>query len=371
MNENFCSLPWTGIDISPQGQFKPCCKYSQNIATDIKSYISSDHLKELQQKFLNGEKPAGCKRCWDDESSGLPSKRQIDRIYSFNGQDPSLDSWKILSMSFGNTCNLACVTCNSLSSSRWAIDEKKLHNNSKFLDRKIYIHKQFYRDNGFMSDLLDRCQDLIHVDIPGGEPFFADKDIHKRFLRSLSHPEKIKIHYTTNGTVFPDEEFWDIWKKFRHIDIQISIDGIGEKFEYLRYPAKWQTVQENVRRYQEYSDCIQISISHTVSWLNILDLQNFIDWCRDNNLPDPYIGMVSNPDYLNVKSLPIGIKKMIRESFDDTAHHEVIKSLEYMDSEDLQMFFDKGRDWITSLDLIRKTNFSNIFPEINRFIQNN
>lgn len=369
MSDFFCSLPWTGIDISPQGGFKPCCKYSQTISRDLQEYLDSQHLKLLQQEFLDGKKPIGCKRCWDDEAAGLPSKRQLDHRYSFDNQTPELDSWKIMSFSFGNTCNLACVPCGSASSSRWAQDEKKLQNRGLFTERIIHNHEQFYRDWDFLDNLLSRCDDLIHLDIPGGEPFFADSAIHKKFLSSLKHPEKIKIHYTTNGTVFPDNDFWNLWKKFRKIDIQLSIDGIESKFEYLRYPAKWKVLMENIDRYKDSLDCIQLSISHTVSWVNLLYLDDFINWCKDHDLPRPYIGMVSAPRYLNPKALPEQVKKQIRE-MSNSGKLEIQQCLDYMDSENLEAEFEKGIKWLKSLDQIRKTDFSQTFPKLQKIIQN-
>ncbi len=369
MNEHFCSLPWTGIDINPQGGIKPCCKYKQTIACNINEYLDSEHLQTVRSQFLNGERPSGCQRCWDDELAGLLSKRQIDQQYSFGGQSPGLDSWKILSIAFGNTCNLSCVSCSSVSSSKWASDEKKLHRMGKFLDRKIHSHQQFYLDKKFMSGLVDRCQDLVHIDIPGGEPFFADKEIHKNFLRSLSAPEKIKIHYTTNGTIFPDEEFWNLWKNFRAVDIQLSIDGVGKKFEYLRYPAEWNSVLENIKRYQDRNEKIQISVSHTLSWLNLVDLDNFIRWCREIGLPDPYIGVVSTPTFLDIRCLPISVKTKIKQFLANSRYPGVHKILSYMETENLSEQFDQGLDWVNSLDQIRKTDFTSTFPEIQQFCQ--
>ena len=173
MNNNFCSLPWVGLDISPQGKFKPCCKYSNNIADNIDDYFDSDELKTLQQDFLNGSKPQGCTRCWRDEDVGIESKRQLDLKYALNGAMPILDGLKIVSMPFGNTCNLACRICSSSASSKWLPEAIKLQN--KLPDLVIRDHKKFYKDQVFMTSIISRSMDPVLFEFPGGEPFFTGK----------------------------------------------------------------------------------------------------------------------------------------------------------------------------------------------------
>ena len=366
MNENFCSLPWVGVDISTQGGIKPCCKYNHTLSHDLDKYFQSQDLLELKQQFINGSRPSGCSRCWQDEDAGLPSKRQLDHQYVLPS-DVSLDGIKILAMTFGNTCNLSCVTCGSNASSRWAIEERKIDIES--FGKSVYTHNQFYKDPAFTQKITAVSEDLVHLEIAGGEPFYASADTHKNFLLSLPNPGKIKIHYTTNATVFPESEFWEIWKRFRHVDIQLSIDGVGKRFEYLRYPAEWATVQENVSRYQEKKH-IQISISHTVSWMNILYVEDFFSWCDKQNLPDPYLGPVSKPNYLSVKCLPQKVKEKIRDRLATSTRQGISTLINYMYLEDQSDVFDKGQQWLRALDHMRGTVFADTFPELNEFIQN-
>ena len=55
--KTFCKLPWQGLDISPQGEYKPCCKFSTSIASSMEAYRSSKELAKLKESFLLGEKP--------------------------------------------------------------------------------------------------------------------------------------------------------------------------------------------------------------------------------------------------------------------------------------------------------------------------
>ena len=94
------------------------------------------------------------------------------------------------------------------------------------------------------------------------------------------------MHYTTNGSIFPDTEWWDIWKYFKKVDIQLSIDGVGARFEYIRFPGNWNNLEKNVSDYKiKIKNCenMQLSISHTLGALNIFYLDEFFHWCGKGN----------------------------------------------------------------------------------------
>ena len=248
-----CRHPWNGLDVSPQGEFKPCCKYNNVIATSLIDYQNSVELAQLKEEFSNGVKPAACKRCWDDETAGLPSKRQTDQRTIFD-KIPETDSVRLLSLPFGNSCNLACRICDSYASSGWIAESKKLQEHVPNI--KIYKHQRFYQDQEFIDQIKTLCKDVIHIDFPGGEPFLAGVAEHLDFLDFLLtlNPTKISLHYNTNITIFPREEFWERWAKVKNIDIQLSIDGTDTQFEYNRWPAKWNEVNTNIQQYIERRD---------------------------------------------------------------------------------------------------------------------
>ncbi len=126
----FCYSPWTNIDISPQGDITPCCKFQAqyydqkfNIQTQtIKQYAESEFITLLKQEFQQGGWPQGCERCRIEEENNIKSKRQLDydRWHEYY-QHRNINNLKFItaSVAFGNTCNLTCITCNPYSSSRW------------------------------------------------------------------------------------------------------------------------------------------------------------------------------------------------------------------------------------------------------------
>ena len=364
-----CQHPWSGLDISPQGEFKPCCKYNNVIAITLADYQSSTELTQLREDFTNGIRPTACKQCWDDEDAGLPSKRQLDQEYIFQGKVQDLTSLKVLSLPFGNSCNLACRICDSQASSSWIAESKKLQ---EFVpDIKIYKHQRFYQDQKFMNEIKALCNDIIHVEFPGGEPFLAGITEHLDFLDFLLTLDvaNISLHYITNTTIFPKQEFWERWSKFKNVDIQLSIDGIGAQFEYNRWPAKWSEVDSNIQQYiaqRELCNNLQLSISHSVSIFTVYYLPEFVKWCLQNKLGKPYLGLVAEPKMYNIKCLPIAIKDKISEKISRFKFENVVS---YMYKEDLSEQFDKSLQFIELLDKQRNESFDLTFSEFSQLIK--
>lgn len=365
-----CYHPWVGLLIDPQGEFRPCCKYLNSMGTNIEEYQSSLELEQLKADFNSNIKNVGCQRCWDDENAGLPSKRQIDQKYIFNEGIPNLDSLKVLTFSFGSSCNLACRTCSSSASSAWIQQERILKQHIPNI--QIYDHKKFYKDSQLIDQIKSMSLDVIHFEFIGGETFLAGIEEHLKFLDfilTLDH-KNISLRYITNGTIFPSFEFWDRWKHFRNVDINLSIDGIGNRFEYIRWPGKWETLLHIVKQFNDKSkelSNIKLSVSHTVSVFNVYYLPEFVIWCLQTGLNMPYFGLVSSPNYYDIRSLPIEVKNKITEKL--LRYNKFNNVLQYMNSLDLSINFNETIKYIRLLDQQRSQSFNETFLELNQLFK--
>ena len=78
--KNFCILPWTALEVQPNGTVKPCCMYKDTLKnSNGQEYLiqkdsmddiwNSDELNEVRKRFLSGTQPRGCHRCWMEEIS--------------------------------------------------------------------------------------------------------------------------------------------------------------------------------------------------------------------------------------------------------------------------------------------------------------
>ena len=372
----FCYSPWTNIDIDPTGKITPCCKfqtqsYSQVFNLQhhsIDEYIASDFLRTVKQELDNGQWPQGCERCRIEEENSIKSKRQLDQerwpaeYNTYNRNDGFITA----SIAFGNTCNLSCITCSSYASSRWHKEYKDIYG--------IDIpHFKFYRKN-FVKDFIKLAPNLCHVDIPGGEPFLSGVDEQKQLLQHYvdsGQAGSITLHYTTNATIFPDQEWWDLWQHFKEIDLQLSLDGIKDRYEYIRYPADWKTVLSNTHRYcgqEQQLANFRISVSHTVSAYNIYYLDEFFEHCEQIGLPKPWLGRVHRPEHMRPTVWSDSARSAIVDRLSTSKYEDVRTWAQLVANNNDSQHFDTFVERTRQHDEYRKLNFATTFPEMAQYL---
>jgi hypothetical protein len=369
----FCYSPWTNIDISPQGTMLPCCKYQPatdqprfNIQTHtLKEYSGSAFLAQIRKEFQQHQWPAGCVRCEIEEQNNIKSKRQLDhdRWQEHYAQyDIHSDQWLTASIAFGNTCNLKCITCGSHSSSRWHDEYLEIYGRN-------FKPVKFYRDD-FVDDFVAQAPGIIHLDIPGGEPFLSGVTEQKKMLNHYVESGQcsdMSLHYTTNVTVFPDAEWWQLWSHFREIDIQLSIDGIGKKYEYIRFPACWSEIESNTQRYiQQQTHNLRLSVSHTVSAYNIFYLDEFFSWCYNQGLPTPWLGRVHDPIHMRPEVWPN--REHIVKHLEGSRFEDVRTWAGMIANTDKSDLFEEFCQRLHQHDHYRGLKFADTFPEMASYI---
>lgn len=364
--KNFCFNPFTGLDISTSGDLKPCCKFLNdqipkfNIKQGIGKYKNSKWLKKLQSDFKKDKRPEGCAKCWREEDAGLMSKRQMDSS-RFEDQFKKMDLDRVgftnVAVAFGNICNLACRICGPKDSSRWVAEIKK-H------DKKDNPIHQWFKDPKILQDLYQSTKNAVHFDVPGGEPILLEIEEHFDFLKKFGDRSgEISLHYVTNATTFPKKSFINIWKKFKTVDIQMSIDGTEKRYEYNRWPAKWNRVYNNMLKYRKLSrenNNIKLSISHTVSAFTILYVDDFVKWCIVNGFPKPWLGPLYKPAHYRPGIFPKLIKDRIIEKLESSRYNDVKSLIPYVEQDD-EKYYPLFQTMTKKLDKDRKQNFAKTF----------
>jgi radical SAM protein with 4Fe4S-binding SPASM domain len=370
----FCYAPWSNLEILPSGDILPCCKFTATekfniVQHSIQDFRNSQQLTKIKQDFTQGKWPSGCSRCQIEEASGIKSKRILDYERWSNYYDLyDLDSNQILtiSMAFGNTCNLKCIICGPHASSKWQKEHFEIYNVK--VDSINSIRKTV------INGITNITPNLVHIDIHGGEPLLSSIEEHQTFLDyyiNNNQSAKISLHYTTNGTIWPDQSWFDRWVHFKEVDLQISVDGVGSQFEYLRFPANWELLEKNVKKYIEYTktqDNFRLSVAHAVSAYNIYYLDEFVNWCSDIGLPPPWMGKVHNPHNLKPTVWNKDARMFIINHLNTSKHLEVRKWAHHMNSIDNSELFDSFVKRTQVHDAYRKLNFSTTFPELAKFV---
>lgn len=210
MSKLFCPHPWHSVDITNDGRLRPCCKIDSSkfegrwknyyISSGINGYFDQEHIKELQDSFTKNERHPACIRCWKDEDANLESKRLLDsKTYNSSPNN------KFLGLPLGNLCNLKCRICGPNSSTTWIKEHKDLFG-------EVYKNQNWFKDKNIWTDILNFSKSTYEIHMHGGEPFLHDLTEHLELLETLNSAgasKNIRLHYNTNGTVFPKEVYWN------------------------------------------------------------------------------------------------------------------------------------------------------------------
>ena len=380
IKSNICPLPWTSLEIGVNGGAAPCCLYKGQVPdvkvykTNLKAIQQSQYMEDLRTQFKNGEKPAGCDRCWLEEDAGKDSKR-INSLYKMKD---SLKEWtpnskpalKFIDFKLGNVCNLKCRICGSWSSSKWAQEEMDYGENP--VARKHLTEGGWPKKNPqFFEDVKEVLEDVEYFEFTGGEPFM----IHNHF-KILEHcvekgyAKNQDIHYNTNGTQLPGRDIFDLWKHFKRVEIAFSIDDVGEQFEYQRHPANWKEVNHNVNQFKIYQTAnMEFQICTTISIFNVFSLAKIALWVRQFDPKFFYVNTCFEPDYFNIQTLPKQIKNIVNSRYSDLKDFK--PTLRFMnsvdrDSEEMRI---KRKNRILQTDSYRKENFAEVFPLLNSVLK--
>lgn len=376
-----CVLPWMHISATTDGKFRPCCLSADEYKSDdrtISSAWHSDDANNLRSAFVNSQQPPGCKQCWDIEESGGVSKRINDnRRFGYQGGVPELSEFpQYIDLKLGSVCNLKCRICTPENSTRWVTDAEKLNFDNNLLNHYTATSQWPEETPKFWQDLYSHFPNVSFIDFAGGDPLLIRS--HNSFMRKINGVfdlSGITLHYNTNGTIVPPADIIGIWQKFKRVELMISIDGIGDKFEYMRHGATWDKVIKNIQFFLD-TPGIEVQICHTISVFNVCDLPEFITWSEINSIP-VYINMLHNPEHYCIKSLSTQAKSVITAKLNQflNTHCFVDPSIK-QSVESVVNFLNidiPGSELIAftditgKLDQIRNENFPDTFPEISKF----
>ena len=245
----------------------PCC-LSRTVPAEKIDFYNNEYLQTIRNSWQQGTWPMSCNNCKQTEDQGLVSRRQGSNswyrdndMYNTDVELVRLDYWT------GDLCNLACAICGPDFSSVW----KQELNYPSGVKKTIV--------NNFWTSV--DTSHLRYVHFNGGEPLLSKE--HVKLLHTLSNKNLIYVSYNTNGTVLPSQELMDLWSQYKLVQIDFSIDDIGSRFEYQRYPARWDHVVDNLQWFITHAPhTCMFAVNTTVSMLNYHNLDNLNAWLQEN-----------------------------------------------------------------------------------------
>lgn len=391
----FCPLLFQHLATHPHGGVTHCCiadhrdaisssrdnnenghRYYNLNQDTVHDTMNSESFRKARLEVLDNKKPQACMRCYNEEDKGMQSKRlgEIKNYPNYTQdvaqsvtdadgyiQDVQLD---FVELRLGNTCNVACRTCNPASSSKWRNDYDKLQADLPF-NITNYNTMQGFRwpeRDGFWEDLFKHCNDVKTFYINGGEPTMIKQ--HFKFLERLVEMGKtdVKLWYNINMTLM-SEEIIELWRKFDKVKISCSIDDLAERNEYIRHPTKWDDVMKNFLRLKEEN--FELDVAQTVSFMNYSTLGKFYDFFHNKHGVWVHHNYVYDPDILSPAVLPKSMREDIHKQISDILPEWKVQELKNMFSgPDNPIAWDRAKAYTRSLDRIRKQSITEYLPEI-------
>jgi organic radical activating enzyme len=341
----------------------------------VSDIMNSEKFIEVRQKMLNGERPIECEGCWQDEDKGIKSKRQYENerwahIIPKLEQNAKLSNVNLIyvELRLGNVCNNACLTCNSYSSSKWYPDEKKISQDLPWFKLRPLENFKWFEKEEFYRDLADKSSEVEEIYINGGEPTLIKQ--HFQYLKDLitqGTAKNVHLVYSLNMMDIPDRLI-ELWKDFKKVTVNASIDDVGMRNFYIRYPTLWGETISSIDKLNKCEN-VEWHVTQTVSILNIHNLCELNDFLQSNYNKTPYHNYVLYPDYLSLAALPDYYKEELRSHYNN-------KLPEYQRNDlfaKLHVNYDpellrKAREFILAVDKARNLNYKDYIPELSNFI---
>lgn len=366
---NHCPDVWKNLYIRPLNQQQVhlafCCQNS-TVQTNIAQW--QDTIKRKRQNFIDNDWPDQCDNCWKVEKRNGTSKRQQELIWhqSHDSDQNCDDELTVLEWNCDNLCNLACISCGPIFSSRWSTEIKKY----SWTDEHQY---QSRHDNSFYNHL--DLSKLKRVYFNGGEPLMS-KD-HLQILEKLKNLKilgECEISYNTNGTIIPDQIMIDLWQQARLIRVFVSIDAIEQEFEFIRWPARWQQTLDFIQKLKSLSFNVIIDITCTLGIHNVFSLGKIYNWystqCKFNHQGDHVTLNLQSCSpishggkVLNLENISARLAKLASQYLNDLDADINLSSF----IEQCQTANGNDQEWVLYLENLssqRKLNWQQSLPEL-------
>lgn len=364
-------MPWTHVHITNKGKVNACCvapiTYGDINKNSIDEIWSGDPIEKVRKQFSEGKGDKRCNNCISKEASGASSMR-LETFEKFPGFDLTQVKGPIyFDIRFSNVCNFKCRTCWHGASSKWFEDAKILGTNlgEKAIIKNIDDFEAFMSENG--KHLLN-AQEIYFA---GGEPLVTEEHyfLLDFLIKNNANP---RLRYNTNLSLlkFKKYDVLELWSHFSSVEVMASIDGVGEKGEYIRSGLNWNQFEENCLTLRKQSH-IKLTISPTISILNMNHVADLIDTCLSKELVgmnDFYFNILDRPFYYNVQAIPEGKKQQIAAELNHylSSNIDFTKELKigiesiinYMNHQQLpEKYWNQYKEKNSELDKIRREVF--------------
>lgn len=384
MKDFTCKYASNGLMINWDGTLAPCCQYNY-VDKDLPLYkynqqqqFEQNTRSKIVSDLKRGLKHEGCRICWQQEKLGATSLRQ-------SGNEDKDQSGAHLEIRLGNHCNLKCVMCGPYASTLWFSEMKKNAQEfmqtdsytlrSKSVDNKTVVDAEYYTSTWHTHETVvdfvkQNIDQLTSLNLSGGEPFLVPT-FHK-ILDVITNSNKrteFTLQINTNGTILDKEHMLSLLRLPCSIRIIFSLEGVGKHNDYIRYPSKWNEINENIKNFIVLRDNLafdrfELLAQHTLQPSSIYAFPELVSYCESNQ-----IEIILSPVFHSQISLGAITEsekqqfKVLENNSNDFYNRSAMHSASVMfDSAEFnEVARDKYKKYVNMLDKIRNTNYESVF----------
>ena len=236
------------------------------------------------------------------------------------------------------------------------------------------------RDSDVMTIANDEPMKAIRRTMLAGEPLIMKE--HYMILERLIALGRthVRLSYNTNMSVlrYKDKDIVDLWKRFDHVQLGISVDGIGKRAEYIRKGTVWPTFLQNIETVRSACPHVTIRGNLTITVFNVMTFADIFRYLDAADLFDGKpldINFLNDPPFYSVQILPPAMKSRAAASIGGLVRdlETAGRNSEAADARAIVNFMnayeaqDKIKDFFNrtdKLDAFRGECFEDSFPEL-------
>lgn len=382
-NSIYCSMIHGGLELSlanngtphlnvneseyPAARNQWCCLSSQAgpFVAEPNWWNGPKFVNAREQNLKNQWLPDCARVCQSMENSGLISFRQgMNDGLKIYGKT-NLSGPARIDLTADISCNLACRTCSPNRSTFW---QKHLKDNN-LTDTPAAPQRQSAQSIAILKTLdLSNLRMLVFC---GGETLLGKTnwEIANWLVDNVPNPkEQLTLCFQTNGTIPINPAYFDLIEKFFLVKLHVSLDGIKDQFEYLRWPASWNQVTDNIYSMKEtLPSNVMFLIEETLSIFNLASTNQLAEWASTNLATNRFGDGVDHSRHLangifGLNSLSAAYVSALQQNskLKNLVPHNFVENTELIK----QMI-----SRIKTFDQIRNQDFCTTFPEVAEYYQ--
>jgi sulfatase maturation enzyme AslB (radical SAM superfamily) len=324
-------------------------------------------LRTMDEDARAGRRHAGCRKCWTSEDQGWHSLRKgFNKWYGpdTNGQISPTNPIFHVELRPGNFCNLKCIMCSPGASSSIAVERKQ--HQAKF--QAINIHTDggdidaFWETKEFEQFTDQMLSHARGINITGGEPFIIP-EVLKMLDKLLPRRDEIYLSFNTNLTRLGPRLIAQL-KQFKNLTIHISLEGVGDINDYVRYPSRWADIDRNVKLLQAEVSQAELAVNHTFQHTSAYAIPELAKYCQEHNML-LQLTAVQGEEFLTLDSVPKEDLAKFREWAGKTSFLTPSNQTAIINSINNAVFNEelskKFTEYVNVLDSIRGTSYNSTF----------